>query len=73
MRQIHSSEDARCLARKRLPWMVFDYFDGAAGEGWGEAQNRIAIQSIQLQPSVLDNVENRSLKVAVFGKERELP
>lgn len=73
MRQIHSSEDARCLARKRLPWMVFDYFDGAAGEGWGEKQNRIAIQSIQLQPSVLNNVENRSLKVAVFGKERGLP
>lgn len=73
MRQIHSSEDARCLARKRLPWMVFDYFDGAAGEGWGESQNRSVIQSIQLQPSVLDNVENRSLKVQVFGKERGLP
>jgi L-lactate dehydrogenase (cytochrome) len=73
MRQIHSSEDARLLARRRLPWMVFDYFDGAAGEGWGEAQNRIAIQSIQLQPSVLDNVENRSLKVEVFGKQRGLP
>ena len=73
MRQIHSSEDARLLARKRLPWMVFDYFDGAAGEGWGESKNRIAIQSIQLQPSVLNNVENRSLKVEVFGKQRGLP
>lgn len=73
MRQIHSSEDARLLARKRLPWMVFDYFDGAAGEGFGEAQNRSALRSIQLQPSVLDNVENRSLKVTIFGKERGLP
>ena len=53
--------------------MVFDYFDGAAGEGWGEKQNRLAIQSIQLQPSVLSNVEHRSLKVTVFGKERGLP
>jgi hypothetical protein len=31
---IHFSAHARRLARKRLPWMVFDYTDGAAG---GEA------------------------------------
>ena len=38
MGRIHSSEDARRLARRRLPWMVFDYIDGAAGRevGFGE-------------------------------------
>ena len=32
---IHSAEDARRLARRRLPWMVFDYIDGAAGSEAG--------------------------------------
>ena len=73
MSNIYSSEDARLLARKRLPWMVFDYYDGAAGEGWGEQLNREAIRAIHLQPSALTNVENRSLKVMVFGRERGLP
>ncbi len=73
MRDIHSSEDARHLARKRLPWMVFDYFDGSAGEGYGEKLNRDSIQRIRLQPSVLNNVENRSLKVQLFGKQAGLP
>ena len=70
---IYCSEDARYLARKRLPWMIFDYFDGAAGQGYGEQSNRDALQAIPLQPSVLNNVENRSLKVAVFGREMGLP
>ena len=73
MQNIYSSEDARSLARKRLPWMVFDYFDGAAGEGWGEESNRRAIRAIQLRPSVLANVEHRSLTVEVFGRETGLP
>lgn len=73
MREIHSSEDARQIARKRLPWMVFDYFDGSAGEGFGEKLNRESIQRIRLQPSVLDNVENRSLKVQLFDNQAGLP
>jgi L-lactate dehydrogenase (cytochrome) len=49
MRQIHSSEDARFLTRQRLPWMVFDYFDGAAGEGWGGSakSNRDSIDTVK--------------------------
>ncbi len=72
-RQIHSCEDARKLARKRLPRMVFDYMDGAAGEGYGEMQNRRVMQDIRLQPAVLVNVEQRSLDVAVFDHESRRP
>lgn len=46
--------------------MVFDYIDGAAGEGYGEALNRKVLQDIRLQPSVLVNVEQRALDVNVF-------
>lgn len=72
-RQIHCVNDARTLARKRLPWMVFDYIDGAAGSGYGEELNRKVIQHIRLQPRILNNVEHRSLTVKLFGKDVGLP
>ena len=73
MTAIHSCTDARALAKKRLPWMVFDYIDGAAGEGVGERLNRQKLQEIRLQPRVLNNVEHRSLAVDLFGQKTMLP
>jgi isopentenyl diphosphate isomerase/L-lactate dehydrogenase-like FMN-dependent dehydrogenase len=35
---IHSTFDARRAAKKRLPWMIFDYIDGAAGDETGAAR-----------------------------------
>jgi len=35
---IHGAEDAHRLARGRLPWMLFDDIDGAAGAGTGAAR-----------------------------------
>jgi L-lactate dehydrogenase (cytochrome) len=63
---IHSYADARRLARRRLRWMVFDYIDGAAGEGVAEARNLAALRDIELQPRVLVNVKDRNLAVPVF-------
>ncbi len=71
--EIHSSADARRLAKKILPWMVFDYYDGSVGEGYGECLNRNAIQQLRLQPRVLNNVEHRSLEVKVFEHKSKLP
>jgi len=73
MSSIHTSSDARSLARKRLPWMVFDYIDGAAGEGYGEQLNRDTLQAIRLQPRVLNNVEHRSITADVFEEQCALP
>ena len=70
---IHSSTDARRLARRHLPWMVYDYIDGAAGEGEGESRNRDAFRELQLQPRILNNVEHRSLEVPLFGETATLP
>lgn len=72
-KEIHSSEGARLQARGRLPWMVFDYIDGAAGEGHGEAQNRRILRELQLQPRILNNVEHRKLDVPLFGETAGLP
>ncbi|MGI9374279.1 MAG: alpha-hydroxy acid oxidase [Hyphomicrobiales bacterium] len=66
-------EDARQLARRRLPAMVFDYIDGAAGEEYGESENRKALQEIDLPTRVLRDVETRSIKGQLFGQETGLP
>ncbi len=72
-RRIHCSEDARRLARRRLPWMVFDYIDGAAGEEHGAALNRRALNDLRLRSRVLVNVSQRSLSHRLFGEETARP
>lgn len=72
-REIHSSGDARELARRRLPWMVFDYIDGAAGEGRGEVLNHAALHDLRLQPRILVNVTDRDLGVKVFDHDAKRP
>lgn len=70
---IHHYDDARRLAKRRLPWMVFDYIDGAAGTEYGEQLNRNEIRDIRLRPRILNNVENRDISTEVFGQKTKLP
>ena len=72
-KHIHSSADARRLARRRLPWMVFDYIDGAAGSETGAVRNRAALDAITLRPRILRNVADRSLATTLFGVPAERP
>lgn len=71
--RIFSYEDARKAARRKLPWMVFDYIDGAAGIGHGEKMNLSALADIRLQPRVLVNVSQRSIAKPVFDHDGDLP
>ncbi len=70
---IHSAEDARRLARRRLPWMVFDYIDGAAGTERGAVRNRAEIDAMTLQPRILRDVSKRSMATTLFGADVERP
>lgn len=70
---IHSAEDARRLARRRLPWMVFDYIDGAAGTGTGAARNRAALDAYTLRPRILRDVSDRSLATTLFDAPAQRP
>ncbi len=70
---IHSSEDARRLARRRLPWMIFDYIDGAAGSETGAARNRTVMDAYALRPRILRDVSRRDLSVKLFGQDAERP
>ncbi len=71
--QIHCSDDARRLAQRCLPWMVFDYIDGAAGRGTGMNRNRAALDAICLRTRVLRNVSNRSLGKTLFDTDAQRP
>lgn len=70
---IHSAEDARRLARRRLPWMVFDYIDGAAGSEGGLQRNRAALDAYTLRPRILRDVSERSLSTTLFGNPAQRP
>lgn len=70
---IHSAEDARRLARRRLPWMIFDYIDGAAGTETGAKRNRAALDAQTLRPRILQDVSERDLGTTIFGKQTKRP
>lgn len=70
---IHCFDDARRIARRHLPWMVFDYIDGAAGTGYGEQLNRDTMRAIWLRPRILNDVEHRGIATSLFGVETRLP
>ncbi|MFK7755196.1 MAG: alpha-hydroxy acid oxidase [Sedimentitalea sp.] len=70
---IHSSADARRLAKARLPWMVFDYIDGAAGREIGATRARAALDALTLRPRILQDVSSRSLQRPLFGTDAAKP
>lgn len=70
---IFTTDDARRIARRRLPRMVFDFIDGAAGFEQTPERNRTALETVQLQPRVLEDVTTRSLKTSFLGTDYALP
>ena len=70
---IHSADDARRIAKRRLPWMVFDYIDGAAGRETGAVRNREALDAVTLRPRILRDVSTRSLSTSLFGAVTKRP
>ena len=72
-KNIFSLEDARRLARRRMPRMTFDYIDGSAGEERACALNVEKIEALRMLPRVLINVERRSQRKSIFGQTWDLP
>ena len=70
---IHSAADARQLAKRRLPWMIFDYIDGAAGSEVGADRGRLALDAVTLRPKILRDVSVRDTSVDLFGKRAAVP
>ena len=72
-KKIHSLEDARKLAKKRLPKMFFDFVDGSSGDEKLSELNSTALDQIRLEPKVLRNVEKRNLSKKFFDYTYDLP
>jgi len=70
---IHCVADARRLAKRRMPRIIFDYVDGAAGVEYANSINSQRLQQIRLQPRVLVNVDQRQLSKTLLGKDWDLP
>ena len=68
-----SFDDVRKSAKKRLPKLLFEYIDGAASDGSGEADNRKIIRQLRLNTKALINVEKRSLNHKIFRIPSKLP
>ncbi len=72
-RRIHSTEDARRLAQRKLPRMVFDFVDGGAGREMGTARNTARFDDILLQPRAMADVATRDLKQTFLGRRYDCP
>ncbi len=73
MTVITNIEDLRVLAQKRVPRMFYDYADsGSWTEGTYRA-NTGDFQAIKLRQRVAVNMENRSTKTTMIGREVAMP
>jgi len=69
----HNVEDFRDLARRRLPWPVFDYIDGAADDELTKARNTAAFAEVDLVPDVLAGVAEIDTGCSIMGRRSALP
>ncbi len=69
----HNIEDFRRLARRRLPWPVFDYIDGGADDELALARNIAAYADCDLVPDVLAGVGDIDPSVVILGRRSALP
>jgi L-lactate dehydrogenase (cytochrome) len=69
----HNIDDFRELARRRLPWPVFDYIDGAADDELTKARNTEAYARADLVPDVLAGVAEIDTSCEIMGRKTALP
>ena len=72
-RGLYTAEDARQIARRRVPKMMFDFVDGSSGDESGEKLNRSTLERVRLLPRVLRNVDQRTLSKNFLGIPASLP
>lgn len=69
----HNVEDFRELARRRLPYPVFHYIDGAADDEITKDRNTAAFAQCDLVPNVLAGVETIDMSTTVMGRKIAMP
>ena len=69
----YNTEDFRKLAKKKLPFPIFHYIDGAADDEITYRRNTAAFNDVDLVPNVLRGVDKVDLSTTIFGKKLDLP
>ncbi len=72
-RRIFSTEDARRIAARRLPRLIYDFIEGSAGREVSASRNTDRFDKIMLQPSVMADVAERSLSTKLMNHTYDLP
>ena len=70
---ISSFDDARNLARRKLPKMIFDFVDGGAGGEVTIRANRAGYEQLQFEPRWLSDVATRDTATTVLGEKISMP
>lgn len=73
LQHVHSIEDLRRLARRRLPRGVFDFFDGGAEDETTLRANREGFERIRLRPHLLVDVQHPDLSTTIAGGRAAAP
>ncbi|GIS88289.1 MAG: hypothetical protein CM1200mP18_09990 [Gammaproteobacteria bacterium] len=60
-RKYYRVDDFRLAAQQRMPRVIFDYVDGAAGFETSSHLNREVIEQVRLLPRVLVDIRQREL------------
>jgi len=69
----HNITDFRALARRRLPYPVFHYIDGAADDEITLARNSAAYDDVDLVPDVLAGADAVDTSTTIMGCKSALP
>ncbi len=69
----HNVSDLRKLAKRNLPWPVFNYLDGGADDELTLAWNTTAFNDYELLPSQLNDISDIDLSTTVLGQKIDWP
>jgi L-lactate dehydrogenase (cytochrome) len=73
LRDCHNFHDFRALAKRRLPYPIFDYIDGAADDEFTHRLNTSSFERCDLVPNILRGVGIVDTSVTVLGQKLAVP
>ena len=72
-RKVFSTEDARRIAARRLPKLIFDFIEGSAGREVSASRNTERFDEIMMQSRVMADVAVRSVATKLMNRTYGLP
>jgi L-lactate dehydrogenase (cytochrome) len=73
MAAITTIEDLRKLAKRRVPKMFYDYADSGSYTESTYRENETAFAKFRIRQRVARNIDNRSLKTQMIGRDVAMP